>query len=208
MLMMFFMFPRPIISLFLSNILFVNSNIIAKKSYFYALFLYFLIRAPPILSFYFTKRKEIKMKNDFSRFDFYISKENNNKTYFLKINGKWIEVHKEIFNIFYNDYKKIYRDNLRNKDKVIYFENLDLAEPYLLDHNYQDIVHNIYQLDMRKSLYKALNELDHEDMMIIYEIYFKNTSERQLATLLKTNRNDIHYKKQKILKKIKEKIPQ
>lgn len=148
------------------------------------------------------------MKNDFTRYDFYISKMNDSKAYFLKINNKWIEVHKEIFNVFYNDYKKMYRDNLRDKEKVFNFENIDLAEPYLLNKDYKDLIQNIYESELKKDLYKALNKLDKEEKMIIYEIYFKNTSERRLATLLKTNRNDIHYKKQKILKKIKEKIHQ
>ena len=51
------------------------------------------------------------MKNDYKKKDFYVKKDGDgNVYYFMKINGTYIEVAHEVFNVFYVSYKKQLRD--------------------------------------------------------------------------------------------------
>lgn len=61
------------------------------------------------------------MRNDYKKEDFKIltDPETGKRRYFVRVNKnkrKFYEVDKKIYSVYYNSYKKIYRDNLKDND--------------------------------------------------------------------------------------------
>ena len=99
------------------------------------------------------------MKNDYKRTDFKEIKENNSKHYFIRIQKQWVEVSFEVFKVYKSSYEKIYYENKRDYDKVFYFENLDLAFPYLNDMEISNQTEIIYKHDLIKKMMKIVSNL-------------------------------------------------
>ena len=143
------------------------------------------------------------MKNDYKRTDFREIKENNNAHYFIRIQGYWIEIPLSVFKVYKASYKKIYYENIRDYDKVFYFEDLDLAVPYLDDWNNDNYIEQIYHQYLVEKLNSAISTLSKEEQTLIHDIYFEEMTEQQLTKKLHMTQQNINYKKQKILKKLK-----
>lgn len=147
------------------------------------------------------------MKNDFKRSDFYTKlNENNEKQFYILVNKKWVEINREVYLVYQNSYKKLYRDQIRDREKIIHYENVDDIQPYLNENVDCDPVLNVYMKEIKKELYHVLEQLDKDEREFIYLYYFFDVSERQLATYLNKSKTSIHYKKNKILKKIRDSI--
>lgn len=178
-----------------------------------ALFLYLKIisigcRDPPLLLSKKKKGEYMKMENDYKKSDFWIKKSQNKEIYFIKINNQWIEVSKEVFHICKNSYQKIYRDNQRDYKKICHYQQIDLMNKYDNEQYEQDIIHCIYLKDIIKQLHIIMSQLPIDEKKIIKELYFKDKSIREVANELNMPKSTLHNKKNKILKKIKEKLGQ
>jgi RNA polymerase sigma factor (sigma-70 family) len=57
--------------------------------------------------------------------------------------------------------------------------------------------------NIRKLINNAMLKLDKEDYEILYELYFKNTSIRQLSKNLGIARSAVRYRRDKALKQLK-----
>lgn len=148
------------------------------------------------------------MKNDYNRFDFWISKDNNNIFYYMRINGQWLQVSKQVYSICRNSYRKVNRDNERDKDIVLHYDNVELAQPYATD----DKEHNLIDLIQRKTyaqkLHIIMKYLTNDEKAILNEIYFNNKTERETAIILHMPFTTLHNKKIRILKKLKSLLEQ
>ena len=70
------------------------------------------------------------MKNDYNRKTFRTINENGEIKYFVKVGNEWIEVPKKVFLVIQNSYRKMLRDN--NKDRMlIHFDQLEQAQKYV-----------------------------------------------------------------------------
>lgn len=148
--------------------------------------------------------EELKMQNDFENRDFWVEKDqSNNKKYYIKMYGKWIEIPKEVYAVYKNSYQKMYRSMNTEKDILRYYKDIDLAHPYLISHHVKDILDTISNEDLKQLLYLAISELSEEEKYIIVSIYFDGMSERNLAEILDMKQPTLHYRKIKILKKLK-----
>lgn len=139
------------------------------------------------------------MLNDFRNRDFWVEKDNdNNKTYFIKMNGKWIVVSKEVYMTYKSSYQKMYRDYHKSSDDVEYNERIE--ELYLESKNPVDDIWLIY---MKERLHKALMEVTEEEQIIIQKLFYEEISERQLASKLGISKTTLHHRKKKILNKLR-----
>lgn len=139
------------------------------------------------------------MLNDFRNKDFWVEKDNDkNKTYFIKMNGKWIEVSKEVYMTYKGSYQKMYRDYKRSSDDVEYNERIE--ELYLESKNPIDDIWLIY---MKEILHKVMVDLTEEEWIIIQKLFYEEISERQLASKLGISKTALHYRKKKILNKLR-----
>ncbi|WP_416325873.1 hypothetical protein [[Eubacterium] hominis] len=142
------------------------------------------------------------MKNDYNRYDFWIQRNNDKISYYICIHKIKIKVSREIYAVCRNSYRKKLRDMKR--DKHIYFcGNMDISFSCLNNKFNNDIVLQIHKKFLKHKLYYALNQLSFEDRMIVIEIYFYEKTERELANLLHIPFSTLHYRKMKILKKLR-----
>ena len=144
------------------------------------------------------------MKNDFKRRDFYIKRnDNNEKQFFISINKQWVEMNREVFLVYQNSYKKLYRDQIRDRGKIIHYEHVDDIQPYLNGTINCDPILDVYRKELKSKLYRALEQLDEDEREFIFLYYYCEVSERQLATYFNKSKTAIHYKKNKLLKKLR-----
>lgn len=136
------------------------------------------------------------MKNDYNRKTFRTINENGEIKYFVKVGSEWIEVPKEVFLVIQNSYRKMLRDN--NKDRMlIHFDQLEQAQKYV--HTYMTKEQSYTSND----LVKAFGKLTNVEKKIIYKLYFENLSEKTIAFELGVSESTLNYRKKKILKKLK-----
>lgn len=143
------------------------------------------------------------MLNDFRNKDFRIIKKEDKTIYCIRLNGKWLQITKEVYSIYKNSYQKMYRDILKGKDVIEfteYVENQHVKEVNPLD--------DLYQQEVKSILHKAIKWLSQEEQMIIYSYFFDELSERQIAEKLSISKTAFHYRKQKILIKLKKILDQ
>ena len=139
------------------------------------------------------KCREIKMKGD--RAYGYIN-ENGEIKYFVKVGNEWIEVPKEVFLVIQNSYRKMLRDN--NKDRMlIHFDQLEQAQRYV----HTDMTNE--QSYTTNDLMFAFGKLTDIEKRIIYKLYFENISEKTIAFELGVSESTLNYRKKKILNKMK-----
>lgn len=146
------------------------------------------------------------MKNDYKASDFWFDE--HKKKYYICIHQQWIEVSKEIFQICKNSYQKIYRDNQRDYKKICYYQKVDVIQKYSNEHYEKDIIGYIYLKDIIKQLIVIVDRLSNNEKKIIEGLYFKDKSIREVANELNMPKSTLYNKKNKILKKIKEKLGQ
>ena len=58
------------------------------------------------------------MLNDFRNKDFKIIKKEDKTIYYIRLNGKWLQITKEVYSIYKNSYQKMYREYQRDKDAI------------------------------------------------------------------------------------------
>jgi len=132
------------------------------------------------------------------------------KQYYIKIKGFPIPVTEEI----YRAYKRPVWREKKNKEvraerEISYDFMTEIGrEPEDKSQERIDkiVVDKVFSEFISKKLYEALDELDEEERFLIDERFFKNKSERQIGIETGIAQTTINYQKNKILKKLCEKI--
>ena len=147
--------------------------------------------------------------NDYTKRDFYhfYDQENNQRRYYLKVRGAYIEVEKAVYYTCYNSYRKQLRDEKKDHDYhiVSYDKPMpngnSLLECHGEDH---DMIEEIYKKDMMKAIMNLLESLDEEDKKLIIDILINDRKERELAEEYQISQQMVSKRKGKILKNLKE----
>ena len=132
----------------------------------------------------------------------------NLNEYYIKIKGIKIPVSEEI----YKAYKRpVWREKkrriIRTEREISYDFMTEIGrEPEDKTQERIDkiVVDKLFSEIISKKLYRALDELDEDEKLLIDEIYFKNKSERKISDIFAIPRKTIAYRKAKILEKLKE----
>lgn len=162
-------------------------------------------RSPPSSRFFNRKIKmEVKrMLNDFRNRDFWTINKEDETTYHLRIKGKWVKVTKEVYTVYKNSYQKMYSEYQRSDNFIELTEYIESQYVQAID-PLDAIVLN----DMKCVLYKAIKQLTEDEQLIVRVHFFQGLSERQMASMLGISKTAFHYKKMKILAKMKKLIDQ
>lgn len=139
---------------------------------------------------------------EYSKHYFWSKKDLNEEThYYFRINNmKLVEVDRDIYMICIKSSINFNNASIRELDKrlrllqnqsVYHDDSSKYASDVLL---YKDLI---------KALYNALNQLSKGDRELIEDIYFKDVSERKIATKTGIPRTTISYRKKRILKFLK-----
>lgn len=143
------------------------------------------------------------MLNDFRKNDFWVLHEDNNDTYHLRVNSKWIKVTKDVYSVYKNSYQKAYRDQIRETDTLTYYENADDFYPYIHDKTENNIMDKITEKETKRLIQQIVLKLSEEEQRIILAIYFEDITERELAKELHMSQQKLHYRKMRTLKKLR-----
>lgn len=142
------------------------------------------------------------MQNDFENRDLWIVRDRcDNKKYYIRMYGKWIEVPRDVYLIYDNSYHKMYRTWNNEKDRVKYYEDIDIITETCVHRNPID---EIMLKDRKCAVNKVIASLSEEEQFIIIKLFYEDYTERQLAKVLNISNTTLHYRKIKILKKMKE----
>lgn len=141
------------------------------------------------------------MQNDFENKDFWVEKDQfNNKKYYIRMYGRWIEIPKEVYAVYKNSYQKMYRMLNKESDLVDYYGDIDIVTDF---HMNFDPLERIIQKDNKIMIHSVMMHLAKEELVIIKSIYFDDMTEQELAIQLGISQQMVNYKKNKILKKLK-----
>lgn len=149
--------------------------------------------------------------NEFNRYDFYSHYDEKNQTrhYFMRIDHKMIEVSKEVYNIYYNSYKKQLRDSRRDEAAGLISMDMVLEDGMVLLDRLGTYTDPVETMDKNDQITKILNIIDHldaEEKRLITELLFYEKKERELAVQYKISQQMVNKRKQKIIRKIRDKM--
>lgn len=74
---------------------------------------------------------------------------------------------------------------------------------YLLSYTQESIEDKLIKAEMLAKLTEAIEKLSKQERLLIYELFFKGKSERQLARQLGVYQYAVHKRKLRILEKLK-----
>ena len=132
------------------------------------------------------------------------------KRYFIKIDGKQIEVTKEI-----SDEVRANSGASRHERYVIFelAPKHELSLESLNTHEFPVEIHMVDKLKttediifehiQRRALQDALDQLTLEEIQLIVAIYFEGLNERTIAQYMECSQSTVWHRKQKVLKKLK-----
>lgn len=149
--------------------------------------------------------------NDYKKSDFYhfYDLEKEKRRYFIKVQGKFIEVDKEVYYTCFNSYRKQIRTN-RKEEKygIISYDHMlsdgyDLLDSLGKEYNYLD---ELYKKELLKKLLYLIGKLDSQDKKLIKELMIDNKRERELADRYHVKQQTINAKKKRILRYLKSRL--
>lgn len=149
------------------------------------------------------------MRNDYNKNYFWKIKNPETQQYrfYLRPNGKFVEVNENVFKVCYNSYKKLMRDNIRDNQVKL----MSLDSQMVDDITYLDVIADNKNMNI-ESEYKLsmildeINKLSIDDKKLITNLLIQEKTERELARQLNVSQNAIHKRKNNILKKLRKKL--
>ena len=128
------------------------------------------------------------------------------KIYTLLVNKKRIPVTEEVYNAYYqNKEREIYLDKLSERNNLSYeeCEEKGIQIDYLLSQTQESAEDKLIQAEMLSRLTMAMEMLTGQERLLIYSLFFKGKSERELCAMLGIAKTTLHDRKTKILGKLK-----
>lgn len=148
------------------------------------------------------------MRNDYKKEDFKIltDPETGKRRYFVRVNKnkrKFYEVDKKIYSVYYNSYKKIYRDNLKDNDAKLISLDYSLDNGVALIDKIASKESNISYSE-KHLLIDMLDKLPQKDRFLIIGLVIIEMSEKEMAEYFRVSQSSISKRKKKILSKLRD----
>ena len=135
-----------------------------------------------------------------------VIKMQEDKTYTLLINKKRIPVTEEVYKAYYqNKERESYLDKLSERNNLSYeeCEEKGIQIDYLLSQTQESAEDKLIKAEMLSRLTVAMEKLTEQERLLIYTLFFKGKSERELCAMLGIAKTTLHDRKTKILGKLK-----
>lgn len=162
----------------------------------------FGIRDPPL-----SKNKSITERGNTMKNDFYVRKDGDgNKSYFMKIKGKYFEVPHDVFNVCFASYRKQLRVIKKYYDNRLISLDQELEDgSKIIDMiaDAKDEFRFIRLNDEVKCILDIIENLSEEEKTLITNLLLKEKTEKELAKQLHVSQVTVHKRKNNILKKLK-----
>lgn len=165
-------------------------------------------RSPPFPFFEKKSEKGGKYMNDFNKYNFFskIDEETKERKFYIKLDGKMIEVPKDVYYVCFNSYRKELRDHRKDEQYGLISLDEPVKENYTLMETlgtFDDPLDTILHKDELMNVYKAINSLSQDERNLIIDLLINDKKERELAIKYHIAQQTINKKKKAILKKIK-----
>ena len=128
------------------------------------------------------------------------------KTYTLLVNKKRIPVTEEVYKAYYqNKERESYLDKLSERNNLSFeeCEEKGIQVDYLLSQTQESAEDKLIKAEMLSRLSAAMEKLTEQERLLIYMLFFKGKSERELCAMLGIAKTTLHDRKAKILVKLK-----
>ncbi|MHB8076736.1 sigma-70 RNA polymerase sigma factor region 4 domain-containing protein [Desulfosporosinus fructosivorans] len=128
------------------------------------------------------------------------------KTYTLLINKKRIPVTEEVYKAYYQlKERESYLDKLSERNNLSFeeCEEKGIQIDYLLSQTQESAEDKLIKAEMLSRLTVAVEMLTEQERLLIYTLFFKGKSERELCAMLEIAKTTLHDRKTKILVKLK-----
>ena len=129
--------------------------------------------------------------------------------YYANVDGKMIEITKEVAYAMNNFYRSSQPRKIKiknEKGEIPYSETNGQDYEFSIEDfpDYScDVEDSVISSVERRDIHKVINQLDAEERMIIYSIYFENKTQVQLAGIMGVSRQVLAYKLKTILHKMR-----
>lgn len=136
--------------------------------------------------------------------------EKESRKYFIPVDGKYYETTKEVYKVYYQmDRRERYLEERDIKKGVQTFSDISnsiySADEIIADVNV-DVCGTAISNILFETVLEALSILTEEENWLIQELFFNGKTEREVALELNLSKTALHYRKEKVIKKIKENL--
>lgn len=128
------------------------------------------------------------------------------KTYTLLVNKKRILVTEEVYKAYYrHKEREAYLDKLSQLNNLSFeeCEEKGIQIDYIVSQVQESIEDKLIQAEMLSRLSSAMEKLSEQERLLIYSLFFRDQSERELCAVLGIAKTTLHDRKTKILGKLK-----
>lgn len=141
------------------------------------------------------------------------------KNFYLYIGGKPVKVSEEVYREYYRgeDKERYFMGRLKkshimtNPDtqEVRFIPSRELSYEQLVEQEWQFATSDTFVEDMViravmvEKLQSILHNLSAEEMALVEQLFYLEKTEREVAGLFAVSQNTIHYRKNKVLEKLK-----
>ena len=126
--------------------------------------------------------------------------------YTLLVNKKRISVTEEVYKAYYQQKEReAYLDKLSRKHHISIeeCEEKGIQLNYIFSQEQESAVDKLIKEEMLTKLAEALYSLSEQERWLIYSLFFKGKSERELCATLEIAKTTLHDRKIKVLQKLK-----
>lgn len=141
------------------------------------------------------------------------------KEFHLYINGKPVRVTEEVYREYYRaeDKERYFMGKLKKGRTIInpvtqeeeYIPSREQSYEHLIEQDFQfpdsgaSVEDIIVRAELRAKLQAVLQELSNEEMELVEELFYRGKTEREAARRFAVSQNTIHYRKNKVLHKLR-----
>ena len=134
----------------------------------------------------------------------------DSKKYFIPVDGKYYETTKEIYEVYYRmDRRERYLEDRDIKKGVKTFSDISnsiyTADELIADGNV-DVTNTAIRNILFETVLEAISILNEEDKLLIQELFFYGKTEREVASELGISKTALHYRKERVIGKIREQL--
>lgn len=131
----------------------------------------------------------------------------NNKQFYIKIKGKFINVSEEIYRIYYRTYDNYtYRIEKEVANSMIRYDDIDKATFFVAEKSEKQIIDQIFIKHLADIARYEISRLNEPDHTIAEKIFIEEYSIRETAMITGLSKSAVQRRKVKIQKLLQEKI--
>ena len=144
-------------------------------------------------------------KYDYKLSDFKIERKKEDSKYYIKIDGNYVEVEKEVFHVCRSSMDQIkYQYKKEAAISVIYYDDFDNAA--FFDTKSNSMLDEIYVNEVVEIVCLEISLFSEIDKRIAECIFLEEMGDRETARLLNISKSTVTYRKNRIREKIQKKI--